>query len=121
MIETYVKDGGSLLVLLHIAPPLARLTERFGMILSNFVISESVNTIDGQSQDFYTSKILPHPITKGVKFVALYGTWAIMAETNARIIASTISLEIALTALLRPDLPSVQTATLSLSAQCSYN
>lgn len=88
-IESYVRDGGSLLVLLHIAPPLARLTERFGIILSNVVISESVNTINKQSQDFYAHDIAPHPVTEGVKSIALYGAWALMTEGNAKVIAST--------------------------------
>jgi len=88
-IQSYVKNGGSLLVLLHIAPPLARLTERFGIILTNVVISESVNTINDQSQDFYARDIAPHPVTKGLKSIALYGSWGIMSEGKAKVIVST--------------------------------
>ncbi|MBE9535949.1 MAG: DUF4350 domain-containing protein [Proteobacteria bacterium] len=88
-IEAYVKDGGSLLVLLHIAPPLARLTERFGIILSNFVVSESINIIGKQSQDFYARDIAPHPVTEGVKSIALYGAWALITEGNAKTVAYT--------------------------------
>ncbi len=88
-IENFVKEGGSLLVLLHIAPPLARVTERFGIVLSNAVISERENLIDGKSQDFYAKDISSHPVTDDVSSIALYGTWGLLAEKNAEIVAST--------------------------------
>lgn len=88
-IEKFVKEGGSLLVLLHIAPPLARVTERFGIVLSNAVISEKENLIAGSSQDFYAKDIASHPITNDVSSVALYGTWGLLAEKEAQIVAST--------------------------------
>ena len=87
-IEKFVSDGGSLLVLLHIAPPLARVTERFGIVLSNAVISDRENLIDGQSQDFYAKDISPHPVTEGVSRVALYGTWGLLPEKGARVVAA---------------------------------
>ena len=88
-IEKFVKEGGSLLVLLHIAPPLARVTEVFGIVLSNAVISETENLIDGQSQDFYAKHISPHPVTEGVSSVAVYGTWGLLPEKEARVVAAT--------------------------------
>jgi len=88
-IEKFVKEGGSLLVLLHIAPPLARVTERFGIVLSNAVISETENLIDGKSQDFYARHISPHPVTEGVSSVALYGTWGLLPEKGAQVVAAT--------------------------------
>lgn len=88
-IEKFVKEGGSLLVLLHIAPPLARVTERFGIVLSNAVISETENLIDGQSQDFYAKHISPHPVTESVSSVAVYGTWGLFPEKEARVVAAT--------------------------------
>ena len=89
IIEDYVNNGGSLLVLLHIAPPLARVTERFGIVLSNMVISEKNNLIDKSSQDFYSRDIRVHPVTEGVKEIALYGTWGLLAEKGASILAAT--------------------------------
>ena len=88
-LEKFVKEGGNLLVLLHIAPPLARVTERFGIVLSNAVISEKENLIDKSSQDFYAKDISSHPLTKDVSSIALYGTWGLLAEKNAEIVAST--------------------------------
>ena len=89
MIETFVSEGGSLLVLLHIAPPLARVAELFGIILSNMVISEKVNIIDNSSQDFFVKDIKPHRVTRGVNEIALYGTWGLLAEGNAKVVAFT--------------------------------
>jgi len=88
-IEKFVNKGGRLLVLLHIAPPLARLTERFGIILSNAVISENENLIDGKSQDFLAKDIASHELTKGVSGIALYGSWGLLAEGPGKVIAST--------------------------------
>lgn len=87
-IESFVSDGGNLLVLLHIAPTLARVTERFGIVLSNAVISETENLIDGKSQDFYAKDIAPHPVTKDVSSIALYGTWGLLPEKDARVVAA---------------------------------
>ena len=89
LIEYFVRGGGSLVVLLHISSPVARLTERFGIIVSNMVISEHENLIKGQNQDFFVKDIKPHPVTKGVRSIALMGAWGLMADEGATIIAST--------------------------------
>ncbi|MBI4949970.1 MAG: hypothetical protein HY955_07480 [Deltaproteobacteria bacterium] len=85
----FVNNGGNLLVLLHISGPVAPLTEEFGIIVSNFVISEKSGNIKKQSQDFYVSAIAPHPVTAGVKRLAVFGTWGLLAEGSAKVVAST--------------------------------
>jgi hypothetical protein len=89
LIDSFVRGGGSLVVLLHISSPVARLTERFGIIVSNMVISEHENLSKGQSQDFFVKDIRPHPVTKGIHSIALLGTWGLIADEGATIIAST--------------------------------
>jgi len=91
VLQKFVRDGGNLLVLMHIAPPVARLTERFGIIASNFVISEQEGTIKGQSQDFFVTRFEPHPVTRGLKKVAVYGTWGLLTDvgSGSKTIAST--------------------------------
>ena len=89
LIDTFVRDGGNLVILLHISSPVARLTERFGIIVSSMVISEHENLIKEQSQDFFVKDIKPHPVTKGVHSIALLGTWGLLAEEGAAIVAST--------------------------------
>lgn len=85
----FVNSGGNLLVLLHISSPVARLTEPFGIIVSNFVIAEKTDTIKNQSQDFYVTRFNPHPITNGLKKIAVFGSWGLMAEGPAKVLAST--------------------------------
>jgi hypothetical protein len=85
----YVANGGNLLVLLHISSPVARLTESFGILVSNVVISEVADTIKDESQDFYVTRLADHPITKGIQRIAVYGTWGLMAEGDATSIANT--------------------------------
>jgi len=85
----FVHNGGSLLVLLHISEPVARLTESFGILVSNFVVSEEENTIRGKSQDFIVKDIAPSPVTKGLKEIAVFGSWGLMTERGAVTVART--------------------------------
>lgn len=87
-LNSFVEQGGRLLVLLHISEPVARLTESFGIIVSNFVLSESSGTIGNDPQDFLVTSFYPHPITEGVKRLALYGSWALLPEGRSEAVAS---------------------------------
>lgn len=84
----FVEEGGSLLVLLHISSPVARLTEAFGVIVSNYVVSEAENTL-GESQNFLLKRFSKHPVTEGLKKVAVYGSWGLLAEGPASVVART--------------------------------
>ncbi len=88
-LSKYVYEGGNLLVLMHISSPVARLTEVFGIIVSNFVIAEDAVQIGGKAQDFYVTRFKEHPVTKGLKKVAVFGTWGLMTEGRATVLAST--------------------------------
>lgn len=88
-LQRFVHDGGSLLILLHISSPVARLTEPFGILVSNFVLSEGENIIKGESQDFFVTDIAPSPVTRGLKKIALFGSWGLMAERGALAVART--------------------------------
>ena len=85
----FVRGGGNLLVLLHISSPVARLTEPFGIVVSNFVISQPEDNIAGHSQDFLVTKLRKHPLTNGVKKIAVYGTWGLLTEKGAVTVAAT--------------------------------
>jgi hypothetical protein len=91
VLQSFVRSGGNLLVLLHIAPPVARLTESFGIVVSNFVIAEQENIIGDQPQDFKVKRFTSHPLTEGLSSVAVYGSWGLMAEKGSRaeVVAST--------------------------------
>lgn len=88
-LNLFVKRGGRLLVLLHISEPVARLTESFGIIVSNFVLSESNGIIGNEPQDFYVTSFTLHPVTEGVKRLAFYGSWALLTEGTAKAVATT--------------------------------
>ncbi|HBG46226.1 MAG TPA: hypothetical protein DDW94_04460 [Deltaproteobacteria bacterium] len=88
-LKKFVNGGGNLLVLLHISPPVAALTGQFGIIVSNFVICEKEGLIDGHSQDFNVTRFAEHPVTSGLQKVAVYGTWGLMADQGAIVVAST--------------------------------
>lgn len=88
-LESFVKNGGNLLVLLHISFPVAELTSSFGIMVSNFTIGERTGLINGKSQDFFVTSFGQHAVTSGLRKLSVYGTWGLMAEKPARVVAST--------------------------------
>jgi len=89
VLRSYVRLGGDLLVLVHIAPPIARLSESFGILTSNFIVAEGENTIGGEVQDFMVRDFNFHPVTDGLTEVAFYGSWALKAQGQGWSVAST--------------------------------
>lgn len=89
VMRSFVEKGGNLLVLLHISSPVAYLTEDFGILVSNFVLGEQEGNIDGRAEDFLVTRFTPHPVTKGLKKIAVYGTWGLKAQTKATEVATT--------------------------------
>lgn len=89
-LHIFVKKGGRLIVLLHISTPAAQLCESFGILVTNFVIAEPQDNIEGASQDFYVTRFVKHPVTDGLSKVAVYGSWGLMSgDHSAKIIART--------------------------------
>lgn len=88
-LESFVKKGGNLLVLLHISPAVAQLTNSFGIVVSNFTLGETTDLIDNKSQDFFVTNFGPHPVTSGLEKIAVYGTWGLMTNEPAMTVAAT--------------------------------
>lgn len=88
-LDKFVSNGGNLLVLLHISSPVAQLTNSFGITVSNFVIGEQSDLIEGKAQDFYVTRFGPHPVTEGLGKIAVYGSWGLMAEDPALVVGAT--------------------------------
>lgn len=89
-LAAFVEGGGNVLVLLHIAGPVAQLTESFGIIVSNFVLAEPADNVKDEVQDFYVSRFKKHPVTDGLKKIAVFGTWGLMAGGHkAKLVAMT--------------------------------
>lgn len=88
-LESFVRNGGNLLVLLHISFPVAELTSSFGIVVSNFTIGETTGLIENKPQDFLVTKFVQHATTARVEKIAVYGTWGLMANEPAKVVAST--------------------------------
>jgi hypothetical protein len=77
-IAAFVERGGTLCIMLHIAPPLATLLNRLGVEHSNGVIREQENILDRNPLNFRVPLLTDHPLFKGVRQLSLYGSWALL-------------------------------------------
>jgi hypothetical protein len=86
----FMLRGGKVSVMLHIAPPLTTLLDRFGISFTNGVIREHENIIGGQPQDFRVTRLGSHPVLRGIREFSLYGVWGLTSfDDRSRVIAST--------------------------------
>jgi len=86
----FMLRGGKVSVMLHIAPPLGTLLDRFGISFTNGVIREHENLIGGQPQDFKVTRFGSHPVLRGIREFSLYGVWGLTSfDDRSRVIAST--------------------------------
>jgi hypothetical protein len=88
-IKNFVQNGGNLLILAHISSPLTGLMQEFNITISDFVTSESENLIDLSPQNFFVKDLENHTITKGIKEIAVFGSWSIISKEPARTVAWT--------------------------------
>lgn len=89
-IEAFLREGGRLAVMLHIAPPLRDLLYHFGVDFSNGVIRENGQVLAGDPLNFRVTELAEHPLTSGLQGFNLYGGWALTnVDQRARIIART--------------------------------
>lgn len=85
----FVQGGGGLLVALHVSSPAARLTELFGIVVTNYVVSEPEGRLDDQGQAFQVTRFAPHPVTMGLRSMGVWGTWGLKAEAPAEVVVMT--------------------------------
>ncbi|WP_026362398.1 DUF4350 domain-containing protein [Geopsychrobacter electrodiphilus] len=79
----FIKRGGRLAVMIHIGPPLKTLLRNLGVDVANGVIREEEQAIDHEPLNFRTSRLAPHPLTRGIKDFALYGCWPLRTLSPA--------------------------------------
>lgn len=77
LVADYVARGGRLAVMLHIGTPVSGLLNRLEVVESNGVIHEAGGKTPDKDKDFTVTKFKAHPLTKGLREVALYGAWAV--------------------------------------------
>jgi hypothetical protein len=73
----FVMDGGHLAVMLHIGPPALSLLHRLGVDVANGVVREVSGLIDEEPLDFYVADLSSHPLTLGLRRIAVFGSWAV--------------------------------------------
>ncbi len=88
-IVDFVGNGGNLIVLVRSSGPVAELTNAFGIAVSNFKINEKSGNIGNEAQNFSVSNFWPHPVTRGLEQITVYGAWAVLAENGALAVATT--------------------------------
>lgn len=76
-VRDFVTNGGSVAVMLHIAPPLRGLLHALEVDFTNGTLRERDNLIGQNSQDFQVKVLSPHPLTAGLTDFAVYGAWAL--------------------------------------------
>jgi hypothetical protein len=79
-IGSFIYDGGRLVVLLHIAPPLIPLLSKLGVTAANGVVREwdKSKIIHGEPLYFRVSNLKEHPINKGLSYFSVYGAWPLL-------------------------------------------
>jgi len=90
VLRRFVKEGGTLVVMLHVGPPLAGLLHTFGIDFSNGVIRETADLLADEPLNFRVTRLESHSLFAGLDTFALYGGWALVNfDENSRIIART--------------------------------
>jgi uncharacterized protein DUF4350 len=86
----FLHRGGRLCVMLHIAPPVDALLYRLNVAISNGVIHERENVVNGEPLNFRVTPREAHPLWRDVDAFNIYGGWALRGlADNATVIATT--------------------------------
>jgi hypothetical protein len=86
----FIKAGGGLAVMLHIAPPVGGLLERLDVDYTNGTLRERSHVIDETPLNFKVNVLKDHPITTGLESFSAYGVWALRGTApHAVILAET--------------------------------
>ena len=86
----FLERGGRLCVMLHIGPPVGELLHHLNVAISNGVIRERENVIEGDPLNFRVTRLEPHPLMHEVEAFSIYGGWALLnLAGNATVIART--------------------------------
>lgn len=81
-VMNFVKSGGGLAVLLHIAPPMRDLLIQLEVDFTNGTLREVNQVIGDNPLDFKVSSLADHPVTRGLKSFSVYGSWALRGTAD---------------------------------------
>lgn len=86
----FIHQGGRLAVMAHISQPLGALLSELGVVVSSLPVAEQENIIGSNPKDFTITNLKPHPLTRDMTSINIYGGWALMnTKMNIDIIART--------------------------------
>lgn len=87
-IKNFVEQGGHLAVMLHIGQPVSDLLHLFSVDISNMVLHEQQDIIDGKDINFKVTDLPGSNIFAGVQSFSLYGAWALNPGEKVQTLAS---------------------------------
>lgn len=76
-VRAFVARGGSLAVMLHVAPPLRGLLHALEVDFANGTLREHGGPPDVDPRNFRVNLLASHPLMEGLTDVAVYGAWAL--------------------------------------------
>jgi hypothetical protein len=76
-VQTFLNGGGSVALMLHIAPPLGGVLELLNVDYANGILHDSSLAIDNNPQYIRVERLASHPLTQGLVDFAVYGCWAL--------------------------------------------
>lgn len=83
----FVREGGSLFLLLHVAAPYKRLLEGFGIETTESFVAEPEYNI-GDVKDFVIPEIKKHPITDKIRLLTVYGVFGFKGDEESLVAKS---------------------------------
>ena len=86
-ISSFVREGGNLLLLVRIVPPVNDLIEDFGIVCLNYIESDGENQTYVSMQNVHLLDIDEHAVTEGIESIAVFGPWPLDVSEPARIVA----------------------------------
>ena len=81
-VQAFVASGGGLAVMLHIAPPLGSLLQRFEVDFTNGTLREMNQLVAENPLDFRVTDLTPHPLFENLEGFSVYGSWALRGTAD---------------------------------------
>lgn len=86
----FVNNGGGLVVMLHIPPPVLGLLRQLDVDVATGTLHEEEAVIGGNPLYFKVSRLAVHPLFEGLASFSVYGSWALRgAADHVAILAET--------------------------------
>lgn len=81
-IKKFIERGGSLAIMIHVAPIIKDLLNNLGLAFTPGSINETNDIIGAMGKDFLVRKLEKHPLFDGLKSFAVYGSWGLLPQSD---------------------------------------